>query len=114
MADKLDPLGWTYCEQCRELVYQFACCGNTTCNGGGCAKCDGIWDEAQERIADGRALAAVASELRSHREREKNLRELADECQELSQTTDHFEKGMVYANLANKIRSIIGEVTDAK
>ena len=31
--------GWFYCGQCGPQ-YEFACCGNTTCNGGGCDQCD--------------------------------------------------------------------------
>jgi hypothetical protein len=36
---KFEEKRWGYCTDCDTITYEFACCGNLSCNGGGCAKC---------------------------------------------------------------------------
>lgn len=54
MAHKFDGR-WFFCELCDTVSLRLPCCGNTTCNGGGCEKCDKEWDEAWEMIHNGTA-----------------------------------------------------------
>lgn len=46
------PENWVWCELCQTVAYKLPCCGNPTCNGGGCTNpiCDEIWIVAQEAI----------------------------------------------------------------
>ncbi len=30
---------WFYCKLCQVIAYQYDCCGNTSCSGGGCDVC---------------------------------------------------------------------------
>lgn len=41
----LDPANWFFCEQCDSVEYHFNCCGNSSCNAGGCDQCRGTFDE---------------------------------------------------------------------
>lgn len=49
---------WFYCELCGTVAIKMPCCGNTSCNGGGCDKCDKDWEEAREMIHNGTAPSA--------------------------------------------------------
>lgn len=44
---------WFHCGLCDTVAYKFSCCGNSTCNGGGCHKCRDSWDEAWRLIEAG-------------------------------------------------------------
>lgn len=39
---------WLWCSHCRCAIVKYTCCGNTTCNAGGCDKCDETYDEVSE------------------------------------------------------------------
>ena len=53
MAVEIKEENWFYCCLCRAMSYKLNCCGNTTCNGGGCEKCRDLWDEATKMIHEG-------------------------------------------------------------
>lgn len=48
---------WFYCPGCETVAYRFDCCGHTSCNGGGCERCNELWDEVWRRIRSGEAPA---------------------------------------------------------
>lgn len=37
---------WLWCEACNEACIRCEFCGNISCAGGGCEKCDKLFDEA--------------------------------------------------------------------
>jgi hypothetical protein len=51
----LNRENWFFCPNCEQVAYKFDCCGNTSCNGGGCDLCNEIWDEVWRLIRIGAA-----------------------------------------------------------
>lgn len=41
-----------WCELCDTICYAFPCCGNTTCNGGGCPDCQPINNSVYATMCD--------------------------------------------------------------
>ena len=54
---ELKQENWFYCGTCDTIAYRLECCGNTSCNGGGCTKCTELWDEVWRVINAGKAPA---------------------------------------------------------
>lgn len=45
---------WFYCTGCAHVSYRFDCCGNSSCNGGGCDKCKEFRDHVYKLIEEGK------------------------------------------------------------
>lgn len=52
---ELKDANWFYCGGCETASYKFDCCGNSSCNGGGCEQCTEAWEEVWRRIKSGEA-----------------------------------------------------------
>lgn len=44
---------WFYCTLCETVAIHFRCCGNSSCNGGGCSVCVPYFPTIDKMFADG-------------------------------------------------------------